>query len=119
MRGLMLTAVLQGVSIGIGMMVFGVPYWLFLAIASAAAGLMPIGGTALVWIPAMIYLGFAVSWSAAVGLLICYAIALAVIHNFIKPLAVKHGTGLPTVALFLGVLGGPGASRRLALFIVA
>jgi predicted PurR-regulated permease PerM len=70
MRGLMLTAVLQGVSIGIGMLIFGVPYWLFLAIASAAAGLMPIGGTALVWIPAMIYLGFAVSWSAAIGLLI-------------------------------------------------
>ena len=56
MRGLMLTAVLQGVTIGIGMLIFGVPYWLFLAIASAAAGLMPIGGTALIWIPAMIYL---------------------------------------------------------------
>ena len=57
-RGLMLTAVLQGVSIGIGLLIFGVPYWLFLAIASAAAGLMPIGGTALVWIPAVLYLGF-------------------------------------------------------------
>src|ERR1700733_3740351 len=70
MRVLMLPAVLQGVTIGIGMLIFGVPYWLFLAIASAAAGLMPIGGTALVWIPAMIYLGFASSWSAAIGLLI-------------------------------------------------
>ena len=57
-RGLMLTAVLQGVSIGIGLLIFGVPYWLFLAIGSAAAGLMPIGGTALVWIPAVLYLGF-------------------------------------------------------------
>ncbi len=73
MRGLMLTAVLQGVSIGIGMLIFGVPYWLFLAIASAAAGLMPIGGTALIWIPATIYLGFAASWSAASrpGYLVC------------------------------------------------
>jgi predicted PurR-regulated permease PerM len=106
MRGLMLTAVLQGVSIGIGMLIFGVPYWLFLALASAAAGLMPIGGTALVWIPAMIYLGFAVSWSAAIGLLLWCSVALAVIDNFIKPLAMKHGTGLPTIALFLGILGG-------------
>ena len=117
MRGLMLTAVLQGVSIGIGMLVFGVPYWLFLAIASAAAGLMPIGGTALVWIPAMIYLGFAASWSAAVGLLIWCAIALAVIDNFIKPLAMKHGTGLPTIALFLGILGGLEAYGPLGLFL--
>jgi predicted PurR-regulated permease PerM len=117
MRGLMLTAVLQGVSIGIGMLIFGVPYWLFLALASAAAGLMPIGGTALVWIPAMIYLGFAASWSAAVGLLIWCSVALAVIDNFIKPLAMKHGTGLPTIALFLGILGGLEAYGPLGLFL--
>jgi predicted PurR-regulated permease PerM len=117
MRGLMLTAVLQGVTIGIGMLIFGVPYWLFLAIASAAAGLMPIGGTALVWIPAMIYLGFASSWSAATGLLIWCLIALAVIDNFIKPLAMKHGTGLPTIALFLGILGGLEAYGPLGLFL--
>ncbi|MGA7873280.1 MAG: AI-2E family transporter [Candidatus Binatus sp.] len=117
MRGLMLTAVLQGVSIGIGMLIFGVPYWLFLAIASSAAGLMPIGGTALVWIPAAIYLGFASSWSAAVGLVIWSAIALAVIDNFIKPLAMKHGTGLPTIALFLGILGGLEAYGPLGLFL--
>ncbi|HXM89010.1 MAG TPA: AI-2E family transporter, partial [Candidatus Acidoferrum sp.] len=117
MRGLMLTAVLQGVTIGLGMLIFGVPYWLFLAIASAAAGLMPIGGTALVWIPATIYLGFASSWSAAVGLVIWCSIALAVIDNFIKPLAMKHGTGLPTMALFLGILGGLEAYGPLGLFL--
>ncbi len=117
MRGLMLTAVLQGVTIGLGMLIFGVPYWLFLAIASAAAGLMPIGGTALVWIPATLYLGFASGWSAAVGLIIWCSIALAVIDNFIKPLAMKHGTGLPTIALFLGILGGLEAYGPLGLFL--
>jgi predicted PurR-regulated permease PerM len=117
MRGLMLSAVLQGVSIGVGMLIFGVPYWLFLAIASAAAGLMPIGGTALVWIPATLYLGLASGWSAAVGLVIWCSIALAVIDNFIKPLAMKHGTGLPTIALFLGILGGLEAYGPLGLFL--
>jgi len=117
MRGLMLTAVLQGVTIGLGMLIFGVPYWLFLAIASAAAGLMPIGGTALVWIPATLYLGFASGWSPAVGLVIWCSVALAVIDNFIKPLAMKHGTGLPTIALFLGILGGLEAYGPLGLFL--
>jgi predicted PurR-regulated permease PerM len=116
-RGLMLTAVLQGVSIGIGLLIFGVPYWLFLALASAAAGLMPIGGTALVWIPAVLYLGFAVSSSTAIGLFIWCAVALAIIDNFIKPLAMKHGTGLPTIALFLGILGGLEAYGPLGLFL--
>ncbi len=117
MRGLMLCAVLQGVTIGLGMLIFGVPYWLFLAIASSAAGLMPIGGTALVWIPATLYLGFASSWSAAVGLVIWCSIALAIIDNFVKPLAMKHGTGLPTIALFLGILGGLEAYGPLGLFL--
>ena len=117
MRGLMLTAVLQGVTIGLGMLVFGMPYWLFLAIASALAGLMPIGGTAIVWIPAAIYLGFASGWSAAIGLTIWSAVALAIIDNFIKPLAMKHGTGLPTIALFLGILGGLEAYGPLGLFL--
>ncbi len=117
MRGLMLTAVLQGVTIGLGMLIFGMPYWLFLAIASAAAGLMPIGGTALIWIPATLYLGLASGWSAAVGLIIWCSVALAVIDNFIKPLAMRHGTGLPTLALFLGILGGLEAYGPLGLFL--
>ena len=117
MRGLMLTAVLQGVTIGLGMLVFGMPYWLFLAIASAAAGLMPIGGTAIVWIPAAIYLWFASGLSAAIGLTIWSMIALAIIDNFIKPLAMRHGTGLPTIALFLGILGGLEAYGPLGLFL--
>ena len=115
-RGLMLTALLQGVSIGLGLLIFGVPYWLVLGIASAAAGLMPIGGTALVWIPAVVYLGYASGWSTAIGLLVWCAIALAIIDNFIKPLAMKHGTGLPTIALFLGILGGLEAYGPLGLF---
>jgi predicted PurR-regulated permease PerM len=117
MRGLMLTAVLQGLTIGLGMLVFGMPYWLFLGIASSAAGLMPIGGTALIWLPATVYLGFASGWSAAVGLFIWCVISLAVIDNFIKPLAMKHGTGLPTLALFLGILGGLEAYGPLGLFL--
>ncbi len=116
MRGLMLTALLQGISVGLGLLVFGVPYWLFLAIASAAAGLMPIGGTALVWVPATLYLAYASGWSSAIGLVVWCSIALAIIDNFIKPLAMKHGTGLPTIALFLGILGGLEAYGPLGLF---
>jgi predicted PurR-regulated permease PerM len=78
---------------------------------------MPIGGTALVWIPAVLYLGFAVSSSTAIGLFIWCAVALAIIDNFIKPLAMKHGTGLPTIALFLGILGGLEVYGPLGLFL--
>jgi predicted PurR-regulated permease PerM len=116
MRGLMLTAVLDGVTLGLGYLVCGVPYWAFLALLTAAAGLLPFGGTTLVWVPVMIYLGYSSTWVSAIGLGIWSMIALAIIDNFIKPLAMRHGTGLPTLALFFGLAGGIEAYGPLGIF---
>ena len=38
MRGLLLTALIQGVAIGLGLLVTGVPYWAFLAVTPRRAG---------------------------------------------------------------------------------
>lgn len=116
MRGLMLAAVLDGVTIGLGYLVCGVPYWAFLALLTAAAGLLPFGGTTVVWVPVAIYLAYAVSWGSAIGLAVWSMSALAVIDNFIKPLAMRHGTGLPTVALFFGLAGGIEAYGPIGIF---
>jgi predicted PurR-regulated permease PerM len=106
MRGLLLTALIQGVAIGLGLLITGVPYWAFLAVVSAACGLLPFGGTALVWGPAILYLGYFSTWTMAIVLGIWSLVWVAVIDNFIKPLAMRHGTGLPTIALFFGLAGG-------------
>lgn len=116
MRGLMLTAVMDGVTIGLGYLVFGVPYWAFLALLTAACGLLPFGGTTLVWVPVLIYLACASTWASVVGLAIWSMVALAIIDNFIKPLAMRHGTGLPTLALFFGLAGGIEAYGPIGIF---
>jgi predicted PurR-regulated permease PerM len=116
MRGLMLTAVLDGVTIGLGYLVCGVPYWAFLALLTAGAGLLPFGGTTLVWVPVVIYLGATTTWVSAIGLAVWSTIALAIIDNFIKPLAMRHGTGLPTLALFFGLAGGIEAYGPIGIF---
>lgn len=116
MRGLMLTALLDGFTLGLGYLVLGVPYWELLATLSAAGGLLPLGGTALVWVPVAGYLAFTTGWAAAIALIIWAAATLAVIDNFVKPLAMGHGTGLPTVALFFGLAGGIEAYGPLGIF---
>jgi predicted PurR-regulated permease PerM len=116
MRGLMLTAVLDGVTIGLGYLVLGVPYWAFLALLTAAAGLLPFGGTTLVWVPVLIYLAYASTWASVIGLAVWSMIALAIIDNFVKPLAMRHGTGLPTLALFFGLAGGIEAYGPIGIF---
>jgi predicted PurR-regulated permease PerM len=107
---------LDGVTIGLGYLVCGVPYWAFLALLTAAGGLLPFGGTALVWVPVAIYLAVASSWMSAIGLVVWSMIALAIIDNFIKPLAMRHGTGLPTLALFFGLAGGIEAYGPIGIF---
>jgi len=117
MRGLMLTSLLDGITLGLGYLVLGVPYWGLLALLSAAAGLLPIGGTAVVFIPAAIYLGLTSSWMSAIILLVWAMIVLAIIDNVIKPLAMGHGTGMPTVVLFFALAGGLEAYGPLGIFI--
>jgi predicted PurR-regulated permease PerM len=116
MRGLLLTALIQGVAIGIGLLFTGVPYWAFLAVLSAAFGLLPFGGTALVWGPAVLYLGYFSGWTTAIVLTVWCVIWIAVIDNFIKPLAMRHGSGLPTIALFFGIAGGLEAYGPIGIF---
>jgi predicted PurR-regulated permease PerM len=116
MRGLMLTALTDGVALGLGYLVLGVPYWAFLALLTAAGGLLPIGGTAVIWVPVAIYLLIQVSWGAALALVLWAAVTLAIVDNFLKPLTMRHGTGLPTVALFFGLAGGIEAYGPLGIF---
>ena len=116
MRGLMVTAALQAVLIGVGLFAFGVPYSAFLSILTAIFGIFPLGGTAWVWAPAAAYLAYADGWGPAVSLVIWSAIAVALIDNFIKPWAMRRGTELPTIALFFGIAGGIYAYGPLGLF---
>lgn len=116
MRGLLLTALLEGTLLCLGYFVTGVPNWLLLGAASAAAGLLPIGGTAFIWVPAVIYLWFTAGWGWAVALLVWGAIVAGVIDNLLKPITIGQGSGLPAVALFFGISGGLELYGPLGLF---
>jgi predicted PurR-regulated permease PerM len=116
MRGLMLTALVDGVALGLGYLVLGVPYWALLALLTAAGGLLPIGGTAVVWVPVAIYLVITSGWGSALALVGWATLTLTIVDNFLKPIAMRHGTGLPTVALFFGLAGGIEVYGPLGIF---
>jgi predicted PurR-regulated permease PerM len=115
-RGLLLTALLEGILLSLGYLVTGVPNWPLLGVASGAAGLLPIGGTAFIWVPAVIYLWFTAGWGWAVALLVWSTIVVGVIDNLLKPITIGQGSGLPAVALFFGITGGLEVYGPLGLF---
>ena len=116
MRGLMLTSLLDGIVLGMGYLILGVPYWALLALATAATGLLPFGGTALVWIPIGIYLAVSAGWVSSVVMVVWASLTLIVTDNFVKPAAMRHGTNLPTLALFFGLAGGIDVYGPIGIF---
>ncbi len=115
-RGLLLTSLLEGLLLGLGFLVANVPFWSLLAALSAAAALLPIGGTAFIWVPAAAYLWVTAGLGWCVGLLVWGTLTVIVVDNFIKPHAIGQGSGLPTIALFFGITGGLEVYGILGLF---
>lgn len=105
-RGTIMTAMTQGILGGIGYWTFGVPYPVFLGLATALFSLLPIGGAALIWIPASIYLFLEGSWIRGLFLLAWSAGVVSTVDNVLKPVLISGGTNLPTLFLFFGMLGG-------------
>ena len=115
-RGLLMSALFEGLLLDLGYLFAGIPDAVLLGAASGAAALLPIGGTALVWIPAVIYLWVMVGWGWAVTLLVWSVLVVGIIDNLLKPMAIGQGTGLPAVALFFGITGGLKVYGPLGLF---
>lgn len=105
-RGLVVTGGVQGILATAAFWTLGVPYPLFLGLLIAFLALIPIGGAVLVWLPSSAYLFFAGSWGKALTLFLWGALVISTVDNFLKPLLIGEKTKLPTLFLFLAILGG-------------
>jgi predicted PurR-regulated permease PerM len=105
-HGTLLTALAQGAMGAVGYWIFGVPFPVFLGLATALVSLLPVGGSALVWIPAAVYLFIKGSWIRGVLLLAWSGLIVSTADNILKPSLMSSGTNLPTLFLFFGMLGG-------------
>jgi predicted PurR-regulated permease PerM len=115
--GTMLTALLQGTLVGIGFAIVGLPSPVVFAVVAAVLALLPMGGTALVWGPAVIILAIQGHYGSAIFLLLWGALLVGLIDNFLKPLLISGRAEVPTLAAFLGVLGGLAAFGPIGMFL--
>jgi len=74
------------------------------------------GGTALVWIPVTIWLATSGHPWKAVIMVAWGAGVIGSIDNFLRPFFAKDGVKLPTMMLFLGLVGGLFAFGIVGLF---
>ncbi|HCL57526.1 MAG TPA: hypothetical protein DHW82_11025 [Spirochaetia bacterium] len=103
--GVFFTAILQGFLDGIAFAIVGISPWLW-AIFLAFASIIPIVGTAVIWLPAGIVLIAMGQTGSAVFLMIwCFLVSIGV-ENFIKPILIKGKSGLHPLLIFFSILGG-------------
>jgi predicted PurR-regulated permease PerM len=103
--GSFLTALLQGFIGGVGLAIVGIPA-LFWGAVMGIASLIPIVGTSLIWIPAIIYLVILGKWVSAIFLALWCILFVGSIDNFIRPYLMKGQAQMSPFFIFLAIIGG-------------
>ena len=78
---------------------------MLLTLFACLAGIFPIIGPLIVWIPVLIYLLIAGSNFSAIGILI-FGVMSATVDNFLRPIFVSRRTMLHPALIFIGMIGG-------------
>lgn len=115
--GTLLTAVVQGTLIGIGFAIAGLPSPLVFGAVGALTSLIPVVGTALVWVPAVLSLLALDQTGWAIFLTLWSVILVAGSDNVIRPLVVSSSANVSTLLVFVGVLGGVSAFGFAGIFL--
>jgi predicted PurR-regulated permease PerM len=114
--GTVLTAVVQGVLLGAGFAIAGLPAPVVFGVIGAILSVVPFGGTALVWVPGAVALF--VQGQAGWGLFLALwgVLLVSSADNFLKPMLIGGKAEVPTLAVFIGVLGGLSAFGLIGMF---
>ncbi len=104
--GSLIVALIQGLLAGVGFAIFGVPHPSIWGALAVLAALIPTVGTALVTLPAVIYLAFLGNTGAMIGLLVWSMVIVAGIDNILRPKLIERGIKIHPLIILLSVLGG-------------
>ena len=103
--GTALTAMLQGIMVGIGFRICSLPSPVVFAVLAALLSMLPVGGSALVWGPGAIALFVQGRWGFGIFLL-AWGAVLSGLDNVVRPMLISGRAKISALAVFIGVLGG-------------
>jgi predicted PurR-regulated permease PerM len=109
------TALIQGVFVGIGFALVGLPAPVVFAVIATIAAFLPVG-SAIVLAPAVLYLVFNGRWGAAI-FLAAWSVGVGVIDNVLRPFLTARQAEVSTLAVFVGAIGGASVFGILGLII--
>lgn len=105
-RGNLVIALIQGVLVGAGFYIFGVPNAALWAGVAAIMALVPAIGTSLVLLGGLIFVSVNVSALATLGLLIWSAVIVGLVDDALRPYLIGRGAHIHPILILISVVGG-------------
>jgi len=109
------TALIQGTIVGIAFAIVRLPSPLVFGVLGAIAAFLP-SGSAIVLIPAALYLAAVGRWGAAIFIVLC-TLGMWVAENVLRPILTSKHADVSTLAIFIGAIGGVAGFGILGLIV--
>jgi len=104
--GQVLIGFLQGITLGLGLWLLGVPNVLTWTLITIIASIIPMIGPWLVWVPISIFLLLAGDTTGGIVLALYGGLFVSSIDNFVRPYLLSKSSKLPLVVSLIGTVGG-------------
>lgn len=108
------TGIIQGGLAAIAYLIVGYPVFL-LGVATAIASLIPIVGTALVWVPVTLVLAISGHWASAIFLLVWGMLVIGMSDNIIRTKLIQSKSKIHPLLVFFSIFGGLSAFGFLGI----
>ncbi len=116
-KGIVLTAIVQGLLAGAAYMVLAVPFPVVLTAVTVILAPFPFGGTALVWGPVVFYLFWMGMLAKALIMLVWGIGVVSTVDQVLRPWLIGQQVEIPVFFLVFSVLGGLALYGLIGLFV--
>ena len=106
LKGTILIGIAQGTLGGLAFAVAGIDGALFWGTMMIVLSIIPGIGSALVWVPAAIFLVATGAWVKGIGLALFCGLVVGSIDNLLRPILVGRDTQMHELMIFFSTLGG-------------
>jgi len=115
-HGMAAVAIVQGALTSLGFLFTGLGAPVFWGVAAALCSLIPVVGTAIVWLPAALFLLLQGAWGKALFLALWGAVVVGMSDNVVRPWVLSGRTGMNGLLVFFALMGGMQVFGAIGIF---
>jgi predicted PurR-regulated permease PerM len=106
LKGTLIVAFVQGAIGGVLFAVLGIPAALLWGAAMMLLALLPVGGSAIIWVPTALVLFIQGHIASALIIVVVGTLIIGLVDNLLRPLLVGRDTQMPDYLVLISTLGG-------------